>query len=125
MKKWIVIIMLIVIIVIGYNYIYQDHRNISTEASEFKLSATAVKNEFASNSVASANKYLNKTVAILGDVSESKNKEITLNSSVFCQLIDSLKEPLKLGSKIKIKGRVIGYDDLLEQVKLDQCMIID
>ncbi len=125
MKKWIAIIVLILIVVIGYNYIYQDHRNISSEAPEFELNAISIKNEFASNSVASEKKYLNKTVAILGEVSDSSDKEITLNSSVFCQLIDSLKEPLKMDSQIKIKGRVIGYDDLLEQVKLDQCIIIN
>ena len=27
--------------------------------------------------------------------------------------------------QVKIKGRVIGYDDLLEQIKLDQCTIIE
>ena len=125
MKKWIAIILLLLIVVIGYNYVYQDHRNISAETAEFALDAITIKNEFETDGVASEKKYLNKTVAILGIVSDSNDKEITLNSSVFCQLIKPLKTPLLKDSKIKIKGRVIGYDDLLEQVKLDQCILIN
>jgi hypothetical protein len=125
MKKWIAIILLILIVVIGYNYIYQDHRNISAEAPEFSINATAIKNEFAFNGVASEKKYLNTTVVIIGTVSDSNDKNVTLNSSVFCQFISPIKTPLDKDSKLKVKGRVIGYDDLLEQVKLDQCTIIN
>jgi hypothetical protein len=30
-----------------------------------------------------------------------------------------------LASLIKIKGRFIGYDDLLEEIKIDQCIILE
>ena len=32
---------------------------------------------------------------------------------------------LQKNIKVKIIGRVVGYDDLLEQVKLDQCTRIN
>jgi hypothetical protein len=31
---------------------------------------------------------------------------------------------LKVGQEIEIKGRMIGYDDLLEEIKLDKTVII-
>ncbi len=125
MKKWIVAIVLVLIAIIGYNYIYQDHRNISEEQPKFSLTADTFKNEFISNVTESEKKYLNKTIVITGEVTNSNDNEITLNSSVFCQLKEGLKVALKVEEKIKVKGRVIGYDDLLELVKLDQCSIID
>jgi hypothetical protein len=125
MRKWIAAIVLILIIIIGYNYVYQNHRNIDEEKPEFSLTADTIKNEFASNGSVSQRKYLNKTVVITGQVTDSNAKEITLNSSVFCQLNMPLKSSLNNEASIKIKGRVIGYDDLLEQVKLDQCSIIN
>ncbi len=126
MKKWIAIILVLLIVsVIGYYYIYQDHRNISAENPEFSLASSTIQKEFLENPIASEKKYLNKTVIIKGNVSDSDKNEITLNLIVFCQLIDSLTTSLPNDSEIKIKGRVIGYDDLLEQVKLDQCTIIN
>ncbi|HLT33336.1 MAG TPA: hypothetical protein VKZ98_06060 [Aquaticitalea sp.] len=123
MKKWIVVIGLVLIVVISYNYIYQEHRNISSETPEFVVTADEIKKAF-EHSSESEKKYLNKTIAVTGQVSDANITEVTLESIVFCQLIDSLKTTLKKNSNIKIKGRVIGYDDLLEQVKMDQCMII-
>ncbi|MCK7590100.1 OB-fold putative lipoprotein [Subsaxibacter sp. CAU 1640] len=124
MKKWLVIIILILILgVVGYNYVYQDHRNISEETAEFTLSADEIKNEFLSDNSSSEAKYLNKTVIVNGKVSEIDMNSITLNSSVFCQLNNSDYKQLKIGSNTKIKGRIIGYDDLLEQIKMDQCTI--
>jgi len=32
---------------------------------------------------------------------------------------------LNIATQITIKGRVIGFDDLLEQIKLDQCFILN
>jgi|SRR5690606_17813968 len=123
MKKWIVVIGLVLIVVISYNYIYQEHRNISSETPEFVVTADEIKKAF-EHSSESEKKYLNKTIAVTGQVSDANITEVTLESIVFCQLIDSLKTTLKKNSNMKIKGRVIGYDDLLEQVKMDQCMII-
>ncbi|MEZ4802033.1 MAG: hypothetical protein R2797_04615 [Gelidibacter sp.] len=124
MKKWLVIILLILIVVIGYNYVFQDHRNISAEMPKFSLTADAIQKDFITDISISEKKYLNKTVAITGTISEGDVTELTLNSHVFCQLMDSLETPIKKESKVKIKGRVIGYDDLLEQVKMDQCTLI-
>jgi hypothetical protein len=31
---------------------------------------------------------------------------------------------LKVNDTIVVKGRCIGYDDLLEEIKLDQCSIV-
>ncbi|MFG6685507.1 hypothetical protein ACGK9U_02925 [Mariniflexile sp. HNIBRBA6329] len=124
MKKWLIIILLCALAVIGYRYVYQDHRDIATETSIYKLTASDISNEFAINPMSSENKYLNKTIEVSGSISDKNPQSITIEDKVFCQFSNEIQKTLNT-DKIKIKGRFIGYDDLLEQVKLDQCIIID
>jgi len=126
MKKWsIIVLILIITAIISYNYIYQDHRSIETETAEFIMTSQVIENEFSLNIKSAEAKYLNKTVEISGLVSEINSTDITLDDKVFCQFSETIESSVKNSSNLKIKGRVIGYDDLLEQVKLDQCTIIN
>lgn len=126
MKKIVVFsILLIILSVFLYNYIYQDHRDIETEQAEHKTTPQNIKNEFNVDALKSEKKYLNKTIEVSGIISEINKNDLTLDEHVFCVLNNPIDSNLKIHSKIKIKGRVIGYDDLLEQVKLDQCSIIN
>lgn len=125
MKKWAILILLcIVVVIIGYRYVYQDHRDIATETSIYKLTASDISNEFAINPMSSENKYLNKTIEVSGSISDENPQSITIEDKVFCQFSSEIQTSLNT-DQVKIKGRFIGYDDLLEQVKLDQCIIID
>jgi len=125
MKKWLVIIVvLIVVAFIGYNYIYQDHRTIENETAKFVMNSKEIENQFSTNIKTAEDLYLNKTIEVSGLISEVNTNNITLDDKVFCQFSEAIKASIKENSNLKIKGRVIGYDDLLEQVKLDQCTII-
>lgn len=124
MRKWVILLLLIILAYIGYNYIYQDHRDIQQEQAEFTLSSHTIADEFIRNPSTSEKKYLSKTIEILGTVSEINDNDLTLDNKVFCQFENTIKQSLKLDSKLNIKGRCIGYDDLLEQIKMDQCFVI-
>ena len=106
----------------GYNYIYQEHRDISTETAEFNLNATEFISEFLQNTEATQAKYLNKTISINGEITDLTEKSVTLNNSIFCSLSEN-NETVSKNSNVSLKGRFIGYDDLLEEIKLDQCII--
>ncbi len=124
MRKWFILIVVLLLALVVYNYVYQDHRNIEKETAVASISSTVISNEFTQNSTESERKYLNKTVEISGFITESNINDLTLDDKVFCQFEDNIYKSFKINSKLKIKGRCIGYDDLLEQVKLDQCSII-
>jgi len=125
MRKWFILIFIILLVIVGYNYVYQDHRNIEKEVATVIISSTVISNEFSQNPSKAEKKYLNKTVEIFGLVTELNKKDLTLDYRVFCQFENEFDKSLIIDSKFKIKGRVIGYDDLLEEVKLDQCYIIN
>lgn len=123
-RNWIVlIIVLIITAVIGYNYVYQDHRDIESEQAEFTMSSAEINQLFSENSTSAEQKFLNKTIEVSGFITDINSNDITIDDKVFCQFSKNLETTLDKNEKVKIKGRVIGYDDLLEQVKLDQCSL--
>ena len=124
MKKWLFIVAVIIISLIGYNYLYQDHRDIASETSVYKLTSKEIINEFALNPSASEAKYLNQTIEVSGIITEVNQKNIIIDQKIFCLLSKNTQTTLKTNT-IKIKGRFIGFDDLLEQIKLDQCIVIN
>jgi hypothetical protein len=125
-KKFKLVAILLVVIIIGlfsYNYVMTSGgRDLEKETSEFSVSATAIFGDFSANAEMATKKYLNKAVEITGKVTNITENVITLDGKVSCQFEAS--EKVNLDSQVKIKGRVTGYDDLLEELKLDQCLIV-
>lgn len=124
-RKWSILVIIILLAFAAYKYIYQNHRNINTEQPEFVISSNTITNEFLQNSIEAEKKYLNKTIEIKGNITEINEKDITLNNTVFCQFDDIINNTVKINDSISIKGRCIGYDDLLELLKIDQSTIIE
>ena len=126
MRKWSVITSILVLIVIfGYNYLYQDHRDIQTETSTYNLSSEELLEEFQINSDDSESKYLDKTITVSGNITHVDLQSIVIDDVVFCQFKEKQNFNFKESKIITIKGRFLGYDDLLEEIKLDQCHIIN
>lgn len=118
-----VIVVVVAIGYFGYNYIMTaGARDIQTEKSEYTKTATDIFTEFSNNSEIATKKYLNKTVQVSGKVTTIGEDLITLDEKVSCQL--QVSKSVAVGSQIIIKGRVTGYDDLLEELKLDLCLIV-
>lgn len=120
-KIYLILSLLIIGGVLLYNYIYQDHRDISQETATYEITATKLVKDFVNDISYTQNKYLNKTIEVTGTITANGNNSITLNNAVYCTFSNSTKATLN--TTITIKGRFIGYDDLLEEVKLDQCTI--
>ena len=118
-----VILVIIALGILGYFYIFQGHRDIQSEAVEYKRSAVLLLDDFQNNTEAATEKYLNKTLEIYGAVSHSDRLTLVLDSGVFFAL--SEKQLSEVGDEVVVKGRCIGYDDLLEEVKMDQARILN
>ena len=121
-----VLAILAVVLVLGffsYNYMMTGGgRDLEKEKSEFNVSAVDIFAEFSANAETATIKYLNKAVEISGKVTSINENVITLDEKVSCQLVGA--DEVLLNSQVKIKGRVTGYDDLLEELKLDQCLVV-
>jgi len=116
----IIVVLVITFFSIRY-YIYNSgRRDIKSEETAFEVSSEAILNDFTSNTTTSNKKYLEKTITVSGIITSVKGEEVILDNSVNCNLLTASKS-LKKNQKVTIKGRVVGYDDLLGEVKLDQC----
>lgn len=119
-KLWIIAaLVLAVVAVLGYNYLYQDHRDIQQEAAIFKGTASELKTLL----TGSEDTLTNTTVELRGYVTAVELDGLVLSNSVYCKL-DSIPE-LTLQENLIIRGRVLGYDSLFELVSMDQCKIIN
>lgn len=108
-----------------YKYVYQQHRDISSEKASYSISVDQLKNEFSQNESNANKKYLDKTIDIYGEVTamDLANKQIVIDSSLTTTFSDAISN-VKEKQKITVKGRFIGYNDLLEEFELDQCVLI-
>ena len=122
-RKYLILLIIVVIaIIIGYNYIYQDHRDIGNERAAASLSSSSLVEKFLNYSQEADSLYLDKTIEISGEVTAIGESDLVLDEKVFCTFESVPK--VELNSKITVKGRCIGFDDLLEEVKIDQCSIV-
>lgn len=123
-----IVVMLIVIIsatiYFGYNYIiYGGERDLATETVDFAISSQDISAEFSTNIDASNKKYLEKAVEITGTITSINRTEVILNNNIICNLKQS-ETLYEIGKMVVVKGRIVGFDDLLGDLKLDHCYII-
>lgn len=126
-KPKIILLAALTILVIGLGSLYYvfncGARDLSNEDASFKISSKAICDEYSANQTASNKKYLEKAVQISGTVTSCTTTEIILDTNIICNLKNQ-GDALVMGEKVTIKGRVVGFDDLMGEVKLDQCFKI-
>ncbi|WP_353169630.1 hypothetical protein [Flavobacterium sp.] len=124
MKKVAVgLLVIIVIVFLSYNYLYQDHRDISSEKAVFSITGTKILQDFSIDESKANLKYLDKTITIKGKITsiDALNNTIVIDDKVFVLLKKT--SDVKQNEVISIQGRVLGYDSLLEEIKIDQAEI--
>lgn len=123
-KTGFVFFFIVILIAFAYVYIQKPHRDISAETVEFSISSAALLNEFLVNEANASKKFLDKTIVVYGALSENNNNFLVLDNKIYCNF--EIEPPeIPLNPNLTVKGRCIGFDVLLEQVKLDQCSILD
>lgn len=121
-----VVVLLFIISAIVYNYVYKNHRNISSEEAVYSIEVNELFQEFLTNQEVSNTKYANKTIEIYGTITtlDLENQTIVLNEQLSLSGEKDEFHTLNVGEKHTFKGRFVGFDDLLEELKMDQCIHI-
>lgn len=120
-----VVILLILLGLSGYNYVmHGGARDLTQEETDFIVTSESITKEYESNIELSNKKYLEKAVAITGEITAVNDHEIILNNSIVCNLKTQNKN-LKDVESVTIKGRIVGYDDLMGDIKLDNCFVVN
>ncbi|HLA56714.1 MAG TPA: hypothetical protein VK623_11465 [Flavobacterium sp.] len=129
MKKKVLLVILL-ILAIGafatYRMLYKAHRDIATEEASFTLTPQILQQKFMTNDSVANMEYADKTVIITGKITniDAAGNSITIDGKLSAVLKDKVAN-IKLQQPIKVKGRFVGYDDLLEELKMDQVTILN
>lgn len=125
-KVKIIGIVTVLILLIGisvFNYVFHGgSRDLATEEAEFTVTSKNIISEFASNVPLATKKYSDKAIAISGIVTAVADSIVTIDNTIIC----NFKTPdtsIKNEQLISVKGRLVGFDDLMGELKLDQCSI--
>ena len=130
MKKKLLVFVLVIAAVVSaivYFYVYKEHRNIATETADYTITVADLQKEFMANDSVAYQKYQDKTIQIAGKISstDAANKTIIIDDKLFATFLEKLPVDLVSGKQITIKGRFLGYDDLVEEFKMDQTVAIE
>ena len=122
-------ISLFVLIIIGAvvalvidKVVYKSHAEMEDLQTQFSGNST----DFLKKVNINYQKWQNTIVQLDGIISSIDQKGISLNDhKIYCHFSQKINtETLIKGTSITIRGRVIGYDDLLEELKLDKTIIV-
>ena len=106
-----------------FNYVFHGGaRDLATEDLEFTVTSKNISDEFSANVSAATKKYSDKAIAVSGIVTAVTDSIVTIDNTIIC----NFKTPdttIKNEQAITIKGRLVGFDDLMGELKLDQCSI--
>ena len=119
-------VLFVVALIIGFsifNYVFHGGaRDLATEDVAFTVTSKNIIAEFAANVSAATKKYSDKAIAISGIVTAVSDSIVTIDNTINCNF-KSPETTIKNEQSITVKGRLVGFDDLMGELKLDQCSI--
>lgn len=116
-----------VIASLTYFYAYKGHRDISSATTDYVVTISGLQKEFATDSRLATLKYQNTIVELSDRITsvDSESNGVVLGGKVFVTFKDRILKSIISGEKRTVKGRFLGYDELLGEFKMDQCSIIN
>lgn len=107
-----------------YGILFKESRNIASETPDYSIAAIQLLEDYNADPKRADSLYLNKTIEITGIATKKTDSVITVQNSIFCLFKQPAKETA-VNKTVTIKGKCIGYDELFQEVKLDQCTLIN
>jgi hypothetical protein len=103
---------------------YKPHRDVSAEKPAYTLNSQALSEAFKSDTAAFA-KYADQAILVEGVITEMEGTHISLGN-IICSMDSasaSKMATVKTGDAVKIQGRLSSYNDLMEEIIMDKCVI--
>jgi hypothetical protein len=102
---------------------YKPHRDVGSENPEYSLTSQALSDAF-KNDTTTLGKYVDKALLIDGPITGIEGQHVSLGN-IICSM-DSVSASkltsMKPGEQVKIQGRLTSYNDLMEEIMMDNCV---
>jgi len=103
---------------------YKPHRDVSAEKPKYELTSQVLSDAFKTDTSAMS-KYVDQALLVEGPVTQVEGTRVSLGN-IICSF-DSTQTvkitSLKAGDIVKIQGRLTTYNDLMEEITMDNCVI--
>jgi hypothetical protein len=118
-----ILLLVVLLLAISINYVFHGGaRDLAKEEAEFTVSSKAIIVEFSSDVTSATKKYSDKAISITGKVTAVSDSILTIDQTIICNF-KSPVSTIKKEQSISVKGRFVGFDDLLGELKFDQCSV--
>tara|TARA_Y100000768_G_scaffold185935_1_gene139298 strand:+ start:3608 stop:4021 length:414 start_codon:yes stop_codon:yes gene_type:complete len=130
-KKYPIILkFLFLLFIIGLIIIYviynKPHKDFNKSPIETTIESIDLISFYQDNPDDSNTRFLDKIILVIGTITDIEKNIIVLDNSIVCKLDPSqmITEQININTEVSVKGRCIGYDDLLEEVRIDHSFIM-
>ena len=103
---------------------YKPHRDVSAEKPAYTITSQALSDAFKTDT-ASYKKYVDQALLVEGAVTAVEGSHVSLGNIIcsFDSAQISKVSSLKSGEMVKIQGRLTTYNDLMEEIMIDNCVL--
>ena len=130
-KKYPIILkFLFLLFIIGLIIIYviynKPHKDFNKSPIETTIQSIDLISFYQDNPDDSNTRFLDKIILVIGTITDIEKNIIILDNSIVFTLDPSqiINDQINVNTEVSIKGRCIGYDDLLEEVRIDHSFIV-
>jgi hypothetical protein len=133
MVRRIILIVGMTIILLGiagflfYSVYNKAHVDYEKANAQMELTAEDLYQLFASDPSGNPDNLLGKVVTIFGEITEIQGEQFILENHIVCTFGENPNahlEDFAPATTIKIKGRIVSFNDLLGEVRMDHCMVL-
>ena len=112
------------VLTVGTGYVYQYISMSPKDVVEITPEYVGDATEFNFLVTDNLSYWTGKVVQITGKVTELTEYGVVMNGTIFCQFEngDDLQSIVE-NQQINIKGKLVGFDEILMEIKLDQCIL--
>ena len=112
------------VLTVGTGYVYQYISMSPKDVVEITPEYVGDATEFNFLVTDNLSYWTGKVVQITGKVTELTEYGVVMNGTIFCQFEngDDLQSIVE-NQQINIKGKLVGFDEILMEIKLNQCIL--
>ena len=113
-------------LIIIYNTYNKPHKDFDKSPFEVTIESRELISLYQDNTDNANTRFLNKILLVIGTITNIETNIIILDNGIVCTLDPSqiITDEININNKVSVKGRCIGYDDLLEEVRIDHSFIM-
>lgn len=104
-------------------YIDRAPRTTHEQDTQYKLQSIMLKELLEEEGEAGLDSLINTIVELEGVCTSKTDSTLILEDWIFIQTTEKL-EQVALDQKVRVKGKCVGYDDLLQELKITQAYIV-